>query len=76
MEVKIGIRNVAREVSVETRTSAADVEAALAEALASQGVFALTDDKGRKVLVPAAQVAYVDLGSENARPVGFGALQD
>ena len=32
------------------------------------------DLKGRKVLIPAAQVAYVDLGAENARPVGFGAF--
>ena len=34
----------------------------------------LIDDKGRKVLIPAAQVAYVDLGAEHARAVGFGAL--
>lgn len=74
MEVKVGIRNVAREVSVETNSSAAELEGALAEALGNNGVFALTDDKGRKVLIPAAQVAYVDLGTENARPVGFGAL--
>jgi hypothetical protein len=25
----------------------------------------LTDEKGRKVLIPAAQIAYVDLGSEH-----------
>lgn len=74
MEVKVGIRNVAREVSVETNSTAAELESALAEALGSNGVFTLTDDKGRKVLIPAAQVAYVDLGTENARPVGFGAL--
>ena len=48
----------------------------MAEALASNGIFSLTDDKGRKVLIPAAQVAYIDLGTENARPVGFGALND
>ena len=34
MEVKIGIRNVARELAVETKSSADDVEAALADALA------------------------------------------
>lgn len=74
MEVKIGIRNVARELAVETKSSADDVEAALADALAKNGVFTLIDEKGRKVLVPAAQVAYVDLGAEHARAVGFGAL--
>ncbi|MFP5415404.1 MAG: DUF3107 domain-containing protein [Actinomycetes bacterium] len=76
MEVKVGIRDVPREVAVETKTSAENIEAALAEALASNGIFSLTDDKGRKVLIPAAQVAYIDLGTENARPVGFGALND
>ncbi|MDO5534452.1 MAG: DUF3107 domain-containing protein [Propionibacteriaceae bacterium] len=76
MEVKVGIRQVQREVSVETNATAADIEGALAAALADNGVFTLTDTKGRKVLVPAAQVAYVDLGVENARPVGFGALSD
>ncbi len=74
MEVKVGIRNVAREVAVETNATAAELEAALGEAIAGNGVFTLADDKGRKVLIPAAQVAYVDLGVENARPVGFGAL--
>ena len=74
MEVKIGIRTVARELAVETKSSADDVEAALADALAKNGVFTLIDEKGRKVLVPAAQVAYVDLGAEHTRTVGFGAL--
>ncbi len=74
MEVKVGIRNVAREVVVETKSSSDDIEAALGDALSKNGVFTLIDEKGRKVLIPAAQVAYVDLGAENARPVGFGAL--
>ncbi|MFV0407856.1 MAG: DUF3107 domain-containing protein [Propioniciclava sp.] len=73
MEVKVGIRNVAREVALETTATAATLEADLTAALAANGVFALTDDRGRKVLIPAAQIAYVDLGTEHARPVGFGA---
>lgn len=74
MEVKVGIRHVARELVVETKDSADEVEGALTDALAKNGVFTLIDDKGRKVLIPAAQVAYVDLGAEHARAVGFGAL--
>ena len=74
MEVKVGIRNVQREVSLETKATAAALEEQLAVAIASGGVFALTDDKGRKVLIPAQQIAYVDLGSEHTRPVGFGAV--
>ena len=74
MEIKIGIRQAARELAVETDASAADVEADLKAALAEGGLLALTDQKGRRILVPAAQIAYVDLGQEKSRPVGFGAL--
>lgn len=74
MEIKIGIRQAARELAVETDASAADVEADLKTALAEGGLLALTDQKGRRILVPAAQIAYVDLGQEKSRPVGFGAL--
>ncbi|MDN5570983.1 MAG: DUF3107 domain-containing protein [Propionibacteriaceae bacterium] len=74
MEVKVGIQHVQREVALETKSTATAVEEALGEALKDGGVFTLTDDKGRKVLIPAAQIAYVDLGTEHARPVGFGAV--
>jgi hypothetical protein len=37
-------------------------------------VFTLVDDKGRKVLIPAAGIAYVDLGSEHVRAVGFNTV--
>ncbi len=74
MEIKIGIQHVARELTVETEATAAEVEADLRKALSDGTLIALTDEKGRKVLVPADKVAYVDLGQEKTRPVGFGAL--
>ena len=74
MEIKVGVRDVPREVVVESRESAAAVEKALADAIANQTTLVLTDEKGRKVLIHAAQVAYVDLGLEQVRPVGFGSL--
>ena len=55
MEIKIGIQHVVRELTVETEETAANIEASLRKALADDGVVALTDEKGRKVLVPAAQ---------------------
>ncbi len=73
MEVKVGIQNVAREVTIDTKASAASIESDLARAVREGGVLALTDDKGRKVLINAATIAYVDLGAENTRAVGFGA---
>jgi hypothetical protein len=74
VEIKIGIQHVARELTVETESTAADIEASLRKALADDGVVALTDEKGRKVLVPASKIAYVDLGQDKVRPVGFGSL--
>ncbi len=74
MEIKIGVQDMVRELTVETTATAADVEKDLKKALADGGLLALIDEKGRKVLVPAAKVAYLELGQERPRPVGFGTL--
>ena len=74
MEIKIGIQHVARELTVETESTAAEVEESLRKAITDGSLIALTDEKGRKVLVPADKVAYFDLGQERTRPVGFGAI--
>ncbi len=74
MEIKIGIRDIAREVSIESSMSSDEVAEQLRKALSAGDVLELTDEKGRRVLVPAQQVAYLDLGQENARAVGFGAF--
>ena len=71
MEVKIGIQNAARELHIETDESAENVEKQVAEALASGGVLALSDSKGRKVLVPTDKLAYVEIGHGTLGQVGF-----
>lgn len=75
MEVKIGIADVARELTVNSEATPDELVAQLQEALAGTGLLTLTDDKGRRVIVPAARIAYLDLGATDARPVGFGALR-
>ena len=72
MEIKVGIQHVNREIVVETNESASAVEQAYIEAAASGGVLTLTDQRGRKVLIQASAVSYVDIGEESARRVGFG----
>lgn len=74
MEIKVGIQHVNREVVAETSQAAAEIEKAFAEAVENEGVFTVTDEHGRKVLIPAAKIAYLDLGDENARRVGFGSV--
>lgn len=74
MEIKIGVNNIPREVSIDAQAGADEVEQQLRQALTENGVLKLVDEKGRTVIIPAAQIAYVDLGQEHARPVGFGAV--
>ena len=71
MEVKIGVQHAPRELSVETSESAEDVHAALDKALADNATFALTDSRGRQILVPARSIAYVEIGAGVAGQVGF-----
>ncbi len=71
MEIKIGIQSAPRELLLETESAAEEIEAALAAAIAEDGVFALTDAKGGKVLVPADKIAYIEIASSEARRVGF-----
>ena len=59
MEVKIGIQYAPRELVVETDDTAEAVEKLLADAVAADGVLALCDTKGRRVIVPASKVAYL-----------------
>ncbi|MEU8519172.1 DUF3107 domain-containing protein [Streptomyces sp. NBC_01216] len=75
MEVKIGVQHAPREIVLESGQSAEEVESAVADALAGKAqLLSLTDEKGRKVLVPADKIAYVELGEPAVRRVGFGAL--
>ena len=71
MEVKIGIQHAPRELVVDTNETAEAVEKMVADAVGSEGVLALTDSKGRKVIVPAARIAYVEIGGTLAGQVGF-----
>ena len=74
MEVKIGIQNVGREIVFESSQNAEAVADVVAEALSAQKELRLKDDKGRLIMVPAGVIGYVEIGAEEVRRVGFGAL--
>lgn len=74
MEIKIGIADVARELTIHTESSGDDIVDSLSRALENGSLFEIMDVKGRRVLIPAARVGYLDLGATESRPVGFGAL--
>ncbi len=71
MEIKIGILHAARELVVECDESAEDIARAVDEAVAAGRVLTLTDTKGRSVMVPAAKLAYVEIGGGVSGHVGF-----
>jgi len=77
VDVRIGIVQSAKEIEVELGEDAdrdafiADIEASLGK---EAGVLWLTDRKGRRVAIPVAKVAYVEVGAPtHERRVGFGA---
>jgi hypothetical protein len=77
VDVRIGIVQSIKELEVELGEDVdreivmGDIEEALQN---SEGVLWLTDRKGRRVAVPVAKIAYVEVGAPvSERRVGFGA---
>jgi hypothetical protein len=74
VEVRIGVTQAPRELNIELAEDAdrsaikSKVEAALAGAV---DVLWLTDRKGREIGVPAAKIAYIEVGAESERRIGF-----
>lgn len=73
MEIRIGVRNVAREVTLESKQTPAEVRAVVSEAISSGApLIELEDEKGATVLVPTASLGYVEIGHPERGRVGFG----
>ncbi|RNL66217.1 DUF3107 domain-containing protein [Nocardioides marmoriginsengisoli] len=71
MEVKIGVTHANRELVVDTDLDAAAVEDQVRGALTDGGVLSLTDAKGRRIVVPAEKIAYIEISTSTAGQVGF-----
>ncbi|WP_110182670.1 DUF3107 domain-containing protein [Nocardioides solisilvae] len=71
MEVKIGIQHAAREVVVDVDLGQDEVEQLVRTAIEEGSPVSLSDAKGRRVLVPGAHIAYVELGGGVTGTVGF-----
>jgi hypothetical protein len=75
VEVKIGVQFAARELVLESNQTPEQVAKAVDDALrADLGVLSLEDEKGRRILVPADKLAYVEIAEAESRRVGFGSL--
>lgn len=74
MEVRIGVVESPRELVVTSGLTPEEVEALVSDAVhGKSGVLTLVDQKGARFVVPASRVAYVEIGPQDSRKVGFTA---
>jgi len=74
VEVKIGVLHTPREIVLESTQTPTEVEQLVAAALKSvDGQLSLTDERGRKVIIPANLIAYIEIAQADGRRVGFAA---
>ncbi|MDE0545690.1 DUF3107 domain-containing protein [Microbacterium sp. C7(2022)] len=72
MEIRIGIANTGRELSFDTSETAAAVKKSVGAALdAGATHVSFTDVKGNSYIVPTAGLAFIEIGTEESRRVGF-----
>jgi len=72
MDIRIGIKHSARELSLDTADTAAQLEAKVSSSIESGAkLISLTDSKGNVFLVPTEGISYLEIGAEEARRVGF-----
>jgi len=71
VEVKIGIQNAARELTIDVEETPDAVEKLVTDAVSGDGVLNLKDAKGRHLIVPVAKLAYVEIGHGTAGQDGF-----
>ena len=72
VDIRIGIANSPREINFESSQTSAEVEKVVSAALDSGAKFVkLSDSKGKRYIVPTESLAYIEVGSEESRRVGF-----
>lgn len=71
VDITIGMRDVARELVLESDLTSEAVTKQVLKALEVGAPIELADSKGRKVIVPASALGYVEIGGDEQRRVGF-----
>ncbi|HET6151349.1 MAG TPA: DUF3107 domain-containing protein [Marmoricola sp.] len=73
MEVKIGVTQSARELVIDAPLETDAIEELVRTAISDGSVLALTDAKGRRIVVAAEKIAYVEIATSTVGQVGFKA---
>lgn len=73
MDISIGVQNSGRELTVETSATSKSIATKVSDAINKNlPIIEFEDDNGKRIIVPTAALAYVEIGSDEPRRVGFG----
>lgn len=72
MEIKIGVHDHPRELTIDSEDTLESIEAQVRSAITTGDVLRLTDAKDRTVLIPSDKIAFVEITPATRGRVGFG----
>jgi len=72
VEIKIGVHDHPRELTIDSEESIEAIESQVRAAITKGDVLRLADSKERTVLVPAEKIAFVEITPTTRGRVGFG----
>ena len=72
VDIRIGIINNPRELTIQSAQTLGEIEQAITDALVTEnGTLRLEDEKGHVFVVASRNLAFVEIGQEKSRKVGF-----
>ncbi|SQB64198.1 MULTISPECIES: DUF3107 domain-containing protein [Mobiluncus] len=71
MEIKIGMKSVARELSLDIDKSFEELQKLLTDAVAGGEIIDLVDKRESHTLINAGNIAYVEFAPERQNRIGF-----
>jgi hypothetical protein len=72
VDIRIGIIDNPRELTIQSAQTLGEIEQAITDALATEnGTLRLEDEKGHVFVVASRNLAFVEIGQEKSRKVGF-----
>lgn len=71
MEIKIGMKSVAREIALDIDKSPEDLQQLLKDAITKGEIIDLVDKRESHTLLNAGNIAYVEFAPERQNRIGF-----
>lgn len=71
MEIKIGMKSVAREIALDIDKSPEDLQKLLKDAITKGDIIDLVDKRESHTILNAGNIAYVEFAPERQNRIGF-----